>query len=199
MSERLISPDIRRPDRLPPGQRWIEAPVVYDIVPERPKADLKNYRFRIWGLVEAPQELTLDELKALGSVQVLADFHCVTRWSVKEILWEGVQARRLLELARPMHNAHFVLAHSLDFYTTNVPLEYLTREDVLFAWGMNGAEIPTEHGHPLRLVIPALYAWKSAKYVLGLEFRETDMPGFWEDRGYHMRGDPWKEEMYSSK
>jgi len=187
-----------RVDRLPPGQRWIPAPVVYDIVRERPKPDMDRYRFKVRGLVENPLELMYEELKALGRVQVLADFHCVTRWSVKELLWEGVQARKLLEMARPMHTAKFAMVHCLDLYQANMPIEYLIKEDTLLAWGLNGKEIPPEHGYPLRLVVPELYAWKSAKYVESVELRDSDAPGFWEERGYHMRGDPWKEERYSS-
>jgi len=197
MQKRVVSPTVNRADRLPPGQRWIPAPVVYDIVRERPKPDMGQYRFKIKGLAENPVELSYAELKTQGRVEVLADFHCVTRWSVKELLWEGVQGKTLLELARPMHAARSVLVHCLDFYTTNVPVEYLAGEDTLFAWGLNGKELLPEHGYPLRLVIPGLYAWKSAKYVQALEFRESDAPGFWEERGYHMRGDPWKEERYS--
>lgn len=197
MEKRTLISDINlREDRLPPGQRWISAPIVYDIVDELPDWDMSSYRFKVWGQVEKPLELSYEELLKLPSVELIADFHCVTRWSVKEIRWEGVQTKHILELVKPKESAKYVLVHCLEGYTTNMPIEYLWEEDSLLAYKMYGKPIPKRHGYPLRLVVPKLYAWKSAKYVWGIELLPYDVPGFWEQRGYNMRGDPWKEERY---
>ncbi|MFN7064544.1 MAG: sulfite oxidase-like oxidoreductase [Aquificaceae bacterium] len=196
MKKRIVSSINLREGRLPPGQRWISAPIVYDIVDEVPQWNIKNYRFRVFGLVENPIELNYEELLQMPSVELLADFHCVTGWSVKEILWEGVQTSYVLSLAKPKTQARYALIHCLEGYTTNLPMEYLYEEDTILAYKMYGKPIPLRHGYPLRLVVPKLYAWKSAKYVWGLEVLEEDRPGFWEQRGYNMRGDPWKEERY---
>ncbi|RMH80357.1 MAG: sulfite oxidase-like oxidoreductase [Acidobacteria bacterium] len=194
--KRIVSDINLREDRLPPGQRWISAPIVYDIVDHIPDWDMESYRFKVWGEVENPLELTYTQILSMPSVELLADFHCVTRWSVKDVLWEGVQTRYILELVKPKTHANFVLLHCLEGYTTNLPLSYLWEEDSLLAFKMQGKPIPKEHGYPLRLVVPKLYAWKSAKYVWGMELLREDVPGFWEQRGYNMRGDPWREERY---
>ncbi|MFN7066101.1 MAG: sulfite oxidase-like oxidoreductase [Aquificaceae bacterium] len=194
--KKIVSSINLRDNRLPPGQRWISAPIVYDITDHIPQWDLKDYRFRIFGLVENPLEFTYEEFLKLPSVELVADFHCVTRWSVKEISWEGVQTSYLLQLAKPKSNAKYVMVHCLEGYTTNMPLEYLYEEDTILAYKMYGKPIPLRHGYPLRLVVPKLYAWKSAKYVWGIELLQEDKPGFWEQRGYNMKGDPWKEERY---
>ncbi|WP_461832707.1 sulfite oxidase-like oxidoreductase [Aquifex sp.] len=197
MKKRIISPTVKREkDRLPPGQKWIKAPIVYDIVDEIPDWDMENYRFKVWGEVENPIELTYEELLKLPSAEVVADFHCVTRWSVPEIVWEGVLTKDLLEIVKPKPTAQYVLVHCLEGYTTNVPVEYLKKEDSILAYKMFGKPLPKRHGYPLRLVIPQLYAWKSAKYVWGLEFLDHLVPGYWEVRGYHHIGDPWKEERF---
>ncbi len=192
----LISDINLREDRLPPGQRWISAPIVYDIVDEIPRWDMEQYRFRVFGLVENPLELSYEEILKMPPVELIADFHCVTRWSVKEIKWEGVQTLHILSLAKPNPEAKYVMVHCLEGYTTNLPIEYLYEEDSILAYKMYGKPIPLRHGYPLRLVVPKLYAWKSAKYVWGIEILKEDAPGFWEQRGYNMRGDPWKEERY---
>ncbi|MEN3029082.1 MAG: sulfite oxidase-like oxidoreductase [Aquificaceae bacterium] len=196
MKEKVISSINQREDRLPPGQRWISAPIVYDIVDHIPQWDIEDYRFKLFGLVENPLELTYQELLSLPSVELIADFHCVTRWSVKEMQWEGVRTSYLLNLAKPKPSARHVLVHCLEGYTTNLPLEYLYEEDSILAYKMYGKPIPLRHGYPLRLVVPKLYAWKSAKYVWGIELLEEEILGFWELRGYNRRGDPWREERY---
>lgn len=196
MKRKIISPINLREDRLPPGQKWISAPIVYDIVENIPNWNIKDYKLKLFGLVENPLELSYEEILKMPSVELVADFHCVTRWSVKEISWEGIQASYLLELAKPKASAKYVLVHCLEGYTTNMPIEYLYEEDTILAYKMNSKTIPLRHGYPLRLVVPKLYAWKSAKYVWGIELLEEDVPGFWEQRGYNMRGDPWKEERY---
>ncbi|MFN3947006.1 MAG: sulfite oxidase-like oxidoreductase [Aquificaceae bacterium] len=194
--KKIVSSINLREERLPPGQRWISSPIVYDITDHIPQWDIREYRFKIFGLVEEPLEFTYEEFLKLPSVELVADFHCVTRWSVKEISWEGVQTSYLLQLARPKANAKYVMVHCLEGYTTNLPLEYLYEEDTLLAYKMYNKPLPLRHGYPLRLVVPKLYAWKSAKYVWGIELLQEDKPGYWEQRGYNMRGDPWKEERY---
>jgi DMSO/TMAO reductase YedYZ molybdopterin-dependent catalytic subunit len=187
-----------RPDgrvRLPPGQyqtrKW---PVLtYERVPN---FDPKKYRFRAWGEVENPFELTWEELLALPRVQLTADFHCVTTWSRYDNAWEGVHIREILQRALPKPTAHFVMAHSFTGYTTNMPLSALDDDDVLIAFKHDGQDLEPEHGGPVRLIVPKLYAYKSAKWLDGLEFLEHDRPGFWEIRGYNNNADPWMEERY---
>ncbi len=193
--KKIFSPINSRKDRLPPGQHWINYPLVYDIVERVPDLDPEKYRFRVWGEVEE-LDLTYEQIASLPQVELIADFHCVTRWSVKEIQWEGVQTKEILRRVKPKEGANFVHVHCLEGYTTNLPLEYLNKEDSILALKMFGQTLPKEHGFPLRLVVPQLYAWKSAKYVWGIEIRREDRPGYWEERGYHMLGDPWKEQRF---
>lgn len=182
-------------DRVPPGQyvtdKW---PVLH--YGEVPKVDLKRWSFRIWGLVEEPLELTYEEVLRLPKVAVRCDIHCVTRWSKLDNLFEGADVRVLLQRARPLPEARYVMVHAEQGFTTNLPLEDLTKDNVLLAYAHNGQPLTPEHGWPLRLVVPHLYFWKSAKWVRGFELMAQDRPGFWESYGYHMRGDPWKEERY---
>jgi DMSO/TMAO reductase YedYZ molybdopterin-dependent catalytic subunit len=191
---RIQSPNLQRP--VPPGQVYVDAFPIYDITPRRPVFDPATWRFRVWGAVERPVEWTWDELLRLPTVEVVADFHCVTRWSKRALVWEGIPVEVLLEQVQPRADAVQVMAHSMEGYTTNVPLEYLRREDSLLALRLNGEPLTPEHGAPLRLVVPQLYAWKSAKYLCGLEFQTDWVPGFWEQRGYHWVGDPWEEQRY---
>ncbi len=123
-----------------------------------------------------------------------ADFHCVTRWSVPDLRWEGVLARTIIELCRPKEEVRWVLAYGREGYSTNVPYGYFAQEDTILAHKLNGKPLPPENGWPLRLVVPSLYAWKSAKYLVRLEFTREKRQGYWEERGYHDVGDPWKEE-----
>ncbi len=180
---------------LPPGQRWVAAPIPFDIGPV-PEADLSRFRLRLFGAVERPRELSWDELLALPQVEVWADFHCVTGWSVPDVLWEGVPAGAIVDLVRPRPEVGWVVAHGREGYTTNVPYAHFLHPGTLLARRMNGAPLPPEHGYPLRLVVPSLYAWKSAKYLQALEFLPALRRGYWEERGYHDVGDPWREERY---
>ena len=161
-----------------------------------PEIDIETWRLRIFGLVE--QELTLDwgQLKDLEQTSVDAEFHCVTQWSRLENTWEGVSFARLAGLARPLTEARFVMVHCYGGYSTNLPLDVLLDDDVLLADQHDGAPLDPKHGGPLRLVVPKRYGWKSAKWVNGIEFMAEDAPGFWESRGYHMEGDPWKEQRF---
>lgn len=187
-----------RPDgreRLPAGQYLTKKWPVLSYEPT-PKFDPATYRFKVWGAVAEPFELTWEELQALPRVQLTTDFHCVTTWSRYDNAWEGVHIREILQRARPLPEAHFVMAHSFTGYTTNMPLADLDDDDVFIAFTHDGEPLAPEHGGPVRLVVPKLYAYKSAKWLSGLEFLEKDRPGFWEVRGYHNHADPWKEERY---
>ena len=181
--------------RLPPGQivtrKW---PVLhYGTVPP---FDAATWRFRITGQVDRPLELTWAELQALPRQETLCDIHCVTRWSRYDNLFAGVPVRALLERAGVRPAARYALVHAEQGFTTNLPLEDLDRPENLLALSHNGEALPPEHGGPVRLLVPHLYFWKSAKWVRGFELLEEDYPGFWEQNGYHMRGDPWREERY---
>lgn len=184
------------PERVPPGQsvtaKW---PVLH--YGGIPSADLKSWDFRIVGLVENPIRLTYEEFMELPRKKVHCDIHCVTRWSKLDNTFEGVPFSELHRLANPKPTARFVMMHAENNFTTNLPIEDLMGDEVIFADKHDGEPLTPEHGWPLRLVVPHLYFWKSAKWVRGLEFMASDRPGFWEQYGYHMRGDPQKEERYS--
>ena len=194
----IVSPDARRVDRIPPGQsRTRKWPILDASGP--PPIDVNTWRFQISGLTVRRGEWTWTELLALPRVRVFADFHCVTRWSRLGNLWEGVSTRELVrQVGGVMPEAHYVLVRGFDRgWTTNLPLEHFLAEDSLVAVLHDGEPVSLEHGGPARLILPRLYAWKSARWVAGVEFVEKDWPGFWEANGYHMRGDPWREERHS--
>jgi len=182
-------------ERLPAGQYLTKKWPILSFE-STPKFDAEKYRFKVWGAVAEPFELTWDELMALPRVQLTSDFHCVTTWSRFDNAWEGVHVREILQRAKPLPEAKFVTAHSFTGYTTNMPLADLDDDDVLIAFTHDGEQIEPDHGGPVRLIVPKLYAYKSAKWLSGLEFMEKDRPGFWEVRGYHNHADPWKEERY---
>jgi DMSO/TMAO reductase YedYZ molybdopterin-dependent catalytic subunit len=204
----LISPDTRRENRIPPRQSRTKKWPVLDtgVHPALGEVTSDVWRFSLTGLVEEPVEWTWREFKKLPRTKVFADMHCVTRWSRLGNVWEGVSTREVMKHVKLKPDAKFVLVQAYDKafsiyggasnWTTNLPLEYFLDEDCLFADTHDGEPISHEHGGPLRLVIPKLYAWKSAKWVKGVEFRADDTPGFWERGGYHMLGDPWKEQRY---
>jgi len=181
--------------RVPPGQTLTEKwPVLH--YGEVPEVDLGSWTFRIWGLVRAERVLSWAEFSALPWVEKTADFHCVTGWSRLENRWEGVATRAVLSLVEPDPKARFVMVHGRNDFTANLPLAEFLDEEALFAFRHDGQELSPEHGGPVRLVVPKLYAWKSAKWVTGIELIAEDRPGFWEGYGYHMHGDPWTEERY---
>ena len=192
----IISPDTLRENRIPPRQaRTRKWPVLDASGP--PKIVLDKWKFQIKGLVDTPVTWTWQEFQVLPRVRVFSDFHCVTRWSRLGNLWEGVRTSELLNHVHISPQTRFVLAYGHDWgWTTNMPLEAFLAEDALFADTHDGEPIALEHGGPLRLVVPRLYAWKSAKWVSGVEFLANDQAGYWENGGYHMNGDPWKEERY---
>jgi DMSO/TMAO reductase YedYZ molybdopterin-dependent catalytic subunit len=188
---------MKREGRLPPGQSLtLKWPVLH--YAGVPTFDPEKWEFRTWGLVEVPLRLNWREFQKIPRTQVTADFHCVTRWSRFDNRWEGVSFRTLVERTRPKSEAQFVLAHAQEGFTTNVPLKDLLEANVLLALTHDGAPLSPEHGGPLRLVIPKLYAWKSAKWLNGLEFLSEEQAGFWEQNGYHLYGDPFKEQRFDS-
>ena len=180
---------------VPPGQYVTEKFPVLSFGPT-PKVDLNTWQFTVFGLVEEELSLNWGELMELEKGTVEAPFHCVTQWSRLENTWEGVPFRELMKLVKPKPEAGYVMAHCYGGYTTNLPLEIVMDDDVLLAHRHDGEPLAPEHGGPLRLVVPKRYGWKSAKWINGVELLAKDTPGFWEVRGYHMRGDPWKEERF---
>ena len=183
--------------RVPPGQYLVgdRFPILtYGLTPKF-KADI--WTFKVSGLVENPLQVAWEEWNELPKVEVRADMHCVTSWSKLDNVWTGVRAKTLLEIARPKLKAKFFSAFCDGGYTTNAPLEELYEEDALFATHHNGEPLEPGHGYPLRLIVPRLYAWKSAKWIRGIELLAYDKPGFWEENGYHIYGDPWREQRYS--
>ena len=197
---RIISPDTQRgsaESRTPPGQvltqKW---PVLhYGSVPKVDPHD-PTWRLRVFGQVEEPYELTYSEILAMPPTDVLCDIHCVTHWSRLDNTFTGVPTKTLIDRAKPKPSAKFVMCHSEAGFTVNVPLDEFTAEDCLLAYNWQGKPLTPDHGYPLRGLVPRLYLWKSAKWIRGIELRATDAPGFWEQNGYHMHGDPWTEERF---
>ncbi len=169
--------------------------MVYDVA-DVPPVELDTFRLRLHGEVDEPATWSWVELAQWPRVRVARDFHCVTTWSVRGIVWEGIPVRELIRRVRPHPDVRWVLARGRDGYTTSLPYEAFADPDSLLADRMDGEALPRQHGFPLRLVVPALYAWKSAKYLEAIEFRRDLVRGYWEERGYHDRGDPWLEERY---
>lgn len=185
----------RRSGRLPPGQSLtLKWPVLH--VGEIPAFDPETWRLRVFGMIRNPLEWTWEEFQALPRKRVKADFHCVTTWSKFDNEWEGVPLRTVVERAGPLPEARFVIQHCDGGYTTNTPLEDLLRDDVVLADTHRPEPLTPVHGGPLRMIVPHLYAWKSSKWIRGLEFVDRDRPGFWEERGYHMYGDPVREQRF---
>jgi DMSO/TMAO reductase YedYZ molybdopterin-dependent catalytic subunit len=194
--ELIKSPDTERPERVPPGQKLTEKwPALH--YGNVPSIDISGWAFTISGLVEKERKLSYAEFTSLPTVKVLSDIHCVTGWSKLDNLWEGVSASLIRELVKILPEARFVIVRSEGGFTTNLALDDFFQPDVLFAFKHNNQPLTPQHGYPVRLVVPRLYFWKSAKWVIGVEFTAEDRPGFWETHGYHNHGDPWKEERYS--
>jgi DMSO/TMAO reductase YedYZ molybdopterin-dependent catalytic subunit len=181
--------------RLPPGQRQTSEWPVLDLG-ITPRVHTDDWQFSVGGAVEAPLKWSWRDFMAQPQLTVTCDMHCVTAWSRYDSQFEGVPFLHLLDQVRPRPEARFVMLRSFDDYTTNVPLGDLADTDVLLAHGWQGKPIDAEHGGPMRLLLPKLYLWKSAKWLRHITFMEKDAPGYWEQRGYHMRGDPWNEERY---
>ena len=184
--------------RVPPGQiltaKW---PVL--TYGRTPRFDPARWSFRCYGLVERETAWTWTEFLALPRVTITSDIHCVTRWSKLDNVWEGVSIREIVDRVRPRREATFVMQHAEPDYTTNIALADLLQDDVVLALKHNGRALEPDHGGPMRLVVPKLYFWKSAKWLRALEFLDVNPPGFWEVNGYHMHADPWKDERYSDQ
>ena len=192
----IISEDTKRENRIPPGQHETKAwPVLHAGGVQN--IDTSNWKFKIFGLVEEEKELNYGEFMSLPKTKVYSDIHCVTTWSKLNNLWKGVSSSAVKELVNILPEAKYVMVHASGNFTTNLPIKDFFEADVLFATAHNESPISSKHGAPIRLVVPKLYFWKSAKWVTGVEFMAEDKPGFWEANGYHMHGDPWKEERYN--
>ena len=178
---------------MPPGQYLTDDFPVLSAGPT-PHTPLEEWTFSIQGFGSAPVSWTWEEFRALPSETITKDIHCVTKWSKLDTSWEGVSVDTLLEGVE--HEAEYVVAFCDGGYTTNLPLEDVTDGKAWVAYGYDGEPLEPEHGGPARLLVPHLYFWKSAKWVRGLSLREEDEPGFWEQNGYHLRGDPWLEQRY---
>jgi len=184
--------------RLPPGQSaTLKWPVLH--VGDVPPFDPQTWDFQVTGLLERSIRLTWDEFRGLPMKEATADMHCVTRWSRFDVRWEGVPFSEIMKLTGRKTEAKYVMVHAEHNYTSNVPLDDLMRPTTLFALKHNGEPLPPEHGYPLRLVVPHLYAWKSVKWVRGIRLMAHDAPGFWEENGYHMYGDPFREQRFSDR
>jgi len=194
MSKRPISDQLA--ERVPPGQHLVDNFPVLSYGPT-PRFNPKKWDLRVFGMVDDELRFSYEEFRALPLSRQRADFHCVTTWSKLDNLWEGVRMIDLMARVRLKPEARYVIVHCDGGYTTNLPLEEFVGEDVMLAWRHDGRDLEPDHGWPLRLVVPKLYGWKSAKWVRAIEFTFEDRRGFWEVRGYHNHADPWTEERYS--
>lgn len=181
-------------ERLPPGQRVIRAlkPMGGDAGDPSPSA----FKLRVHGEVEAPYELSFAELLKLPPAELAVDVHCVTGWSVLGAKFKGVRVKDLADRAKLKNSARYVIFEAAHGYTSNMPLREALKPNAMVAHQLEGAPLPRAHGAPVRGVVPDLYFWKSAKWLTGIRFVARDEPGFWETRGYHNHGDPWRQERY---
>jgi len=198
--ERLRAADPKRVSdnmegRVPPGQ-YLTTKFPVLTYGDTPRIELKDWRLRVWGMVENPIELNWEQFRALPTKEIICDLHCVTRWSQLNMRWEGVAFSEIAKAVKPKPEAKFVMEHSFGGYTTNMSLDELYDDGVLLAFNYGGQSLSVDHGGPMRMLVPKLYLWKSAKWLRGLEFMENDKAGFWEMYGYHMHGDPWTEERF---
>jgi DMSO/TMAO reductase YedYZ molybdopterin-dependent catalytic subunit len=193
---RELEKEAKAEGRLPPGQSLtLKWPVLhYGSVPH---FDESKWDFKISGEVAVPRKLSWKEFRALPQTELTSDFHCVTRWSRLNNIWKGVLFTEVLKLVKPRCEVKHALVLAEEGYTANIPLEDLRRHNVLFAFDHDGVPLTAEHGGPVRLIVPHLYAWKSVKWVRGFMLLDEDRLGFWERNGYHAYGDPWKEQRYS--
>lgn len=184
-------------DRIPPGQYVAKGFPILSCG-ETPQISTDDWLFKVWGLVTA-QSFTWSDFMALPQENFVADFHCVTRWSKLDISWTGVKVIDFLAVVDFDPQASHIMQHCYGGYTTNLSLEDFARPENFFAHSLNGEPLTAEHGGPMRLVIPHLYAWKSAKWINGIEFLAHEKLGFWEQNGYHSRGEPWAGERYAGR
>lgn len=182
--------------RIPPGQHFVrDFPVLHaGSVARTPPAE---WDMRVFGLVENELRWDYGEFRALATMTQTCDIHCVTTWSKLDTVWQGVAMAWILEQTKPLASATHVIAHAEAGYTTNLPISAIEDDDVMLAYRFDGAELEAVHGGPLRLLVPKLYFWKSAKWLRSLEFVDGDRPGYWERLGYSNTADPWREERYA--
>ena len=187
----------KQSERIPPNQNvTTKFPVLHaGNVPYY--EDMSKWNLQVYGLVDRPMLLSFKDIKAFPEAEVKNDIHCVTGWSRLDNIWQGIRAKDIAEKAGVHKEAGFVILHAEEGWTANLPLSDFTRETSLLAYAHNGEPLTPEHGYPLRGVFPHLYFWKSAKWLRGIQFTKEDHPGFWEKNGYHMRGDPWKNERFT--
>ena len=195
---KFLTGRVSRPEaeRLPPGQHLVKNWPVLDLG-QQPQIALETWRLQIRGLIDRPLEFDWTAFRALEQSSRVSDIHCVTTWSRYDNSWTGVATGHLLDLVMPKAEAGHVLLTSYDGYTTNLPLADFAAEDALLATSWEGLPLSPEHGGPMRLIVPHLYYWKSAKWLRRIDFIAADRAGFWEKNGYHMYGDPWREQRYS--
>lgn len=188
-------PDLQ--DRVPPGQHLAKGfPVL--TYGQTPEVNTQSWEFKVWGLA-TPKTFTWDDFMAMPQQEFTADFHCVTTWSKLDVKWRGVKVTDFMQLIEVDPKAVHVMEHCYGGYTTNIAMADFLREENFFAHTLFDEPLPADHGGPMRLIVPHLYAWKSAKWINGLEFLSEMELGFWERNGYHHRGEPWAEERYSSR
>ena len=204
-SERKKLEQQRRSEgRLPPGQSLtLKWPVLHE--GNVPRVDLGTWDFRVDGLAEKSLRLTWEEFNRLPQTEIQCDMHCVTRWSRFDNRFEGVPFTEVMKLVTPKPaspaggpEARFAMVRGENGYTANLPLEDLMKPATIFAFKHDGEPLSAEHGYPVRLIVPHLYLWKSVKWVRGFELTAQDEPGFWEQNGYHIYGDPWKEQRFDT-
>jgi DMSO/TMAO reductase YedYZ molybdopterin-dependent catalytic subunit len=194
MSKPPVSDELA--ERVPPGQHLVDKLPVLSYG-STPRFNPKKWDFRVFGMVENELRFSYEEFRALPLSRQRADFHCVTTWSKLDNVWEGIRTIDLMARVQLKPEARYVIVHCDGGYTTNLPIEEFVGDDVMLAWRHDGGDLQPDHGWPLRLVVPKLYGWKSAKWVRAIEFTFEDRRGFWEVRGYHNHADPWTEERYS--
>ena len=198
ISERKkLEREMQEAGRLPPGQSLtLKWPVLHE--GPLPGVDLGTWDFCIDGLVKTPVQLTWEKFNKLPKTEIRCDIHCVTRWSRFDNRFEGMLFTEVMKLVEPKPEAHFAVVRSENGYTTNLLVSDLMMPTTIFAMKHDGEPLAPEHGYPLRLVVPQLYFWKSVKWVRGFTLLAQDEPGFWEQNGYHMRGDPWKDQRFDT-
>ncbi|MEM8832295.1 MAG: sulfite oxidase-like oxidoreductase [Cyanobacteria bacterium P01_G01_bin.19] len=193
----FTKPEPDQGDRIPPGQYLAKGFPVLSYG-ETPQIKTDDWIFKVWGLV-TEKRFDWSDFMALPQQDFTADFHCVTRWSKLDVTWTGIKVTDFLAAIEIDPKATHILQHCYGDYTTNLTLEDFARPENFFAHTLNGEPLPAEHGGPMRLVVPHLYAWKSGKWIKGIEFLDHNEPGFWERNGYHDRGEPWAEERYGGR
>jgi len=195
---KFLTGRISRPEteRLPPGQHLVKNWPVLDLG-QQPIVSVDSWKLEVRGLVDTPLDLSWAAFQKLEQSTMVSDIHCVTTWSRYDNKWKGVSTRDLLDLAMPKAEAGYVMLTSYDGYTTNLPLSDFAAEDAILATSWEGQPLTRDHGGPMRLVVPHLYFWKSAKWLRRIDLLPADKAGFWEKNGYHMYGDPWREQRYS--